>query len=133
LYMRVAKYFFALYSTLYYTKDMENYLTFVETSIFTKCFLDIGDDENLQNLQSELLNNPEKGKVIQNTGGLRKIRIALSGKGKRGGGRIIYLYIKTRSKIYLVYAYSKGELENLTEDDKKRLKILVNHIKQEVE
>ena len=64
--------------------------------IFTKPFLisweKMGlDDNDLKQLEEILLENPLKGDVIQGTGGARKLRIQLEGRGKRGGGRVIYL------------------------------------------
>jgi hypothetical protein len=112
---------------------MSHLLTFVETSVFSKQISELGNDSVLKDLQEALLQSPERGALIQGTGGLRKIRISLGGKGKRGGGRVIYLYLQIRSRIYLVYAYSKGELDDLSPDDKKRLKICVDQIKKEVE
>lgn len=57
-------------------------------------------DENLRDLENILLANPKSGDVIQGTGGLRKIRIPLNSKGKRGGGRVIYVDIEFRETIY---------------------------------
>lgn len=62
-------------------------LEFIETKIFTKRSAEYLDDEALRQLQIELVLDPEKGKLIKGGGGLRKIRVADShrGKGKRGG------------------------------------------------
>lgn len=110
---------------------MEGTIEYIETTIFTKKILEIGTDEELRNLQNELSQTPEKGNIIEGTGGLRKIRIAIKGKGKRGGGRVIYLYLKIKHKIYLCFIYSKNSLENLTSDQKKELRFLVQKIKEE--
>ena len=68
--------------------------TFIEVPMFTKKWKDLGlTDENLRDLENILLEDSKSGDAIQGTGGLRKIRIPMDnrGKGKRGGGRVIYV------------------------------------------
>lgn len=65
-------------------------MLFIETSIFTQLAAELLDDESLRTLQNLLLEKPERGPVIAGTGGLRKLRLALPGRGKRGGARVIY-------------------------------------------
>jgi len=63
---------------------------FVETSIFTRQWKELGlDDDNLSKLQSHLMKNPYAGDIIVGTGGARKIRFALPHGGKSGGSRIV--------------------------------------------
>ena len=62
----------------------------VETQIFTRQLLPILSDDKYRELQEELLNRPDAGKIISGSGGLRKLRWAAKGHGKRGGIRIIY-------------------------------------------
>jgi hypothetical protein len=64
-------------------------MIFIETSIFTRQVLELLTDEEYADLQSELAANPLAGDVIEGTGGLRKVRVAAKGKGKRGGARVI--------------------------------------------
>lgn len=60
--------------------------TFIEVPTFTKKWMDLGlTDEDLRQLENTLLENPKIGSAIQGTGGLRKIRIPMENKGKRGG------------------------------------------------
>lgn len=66
-------------------------LTFIETSFFTKAIKELFDDDEYQQIQKELLNNPEKGDLIQGTGGLRKIRFGRN-SGKSSGVRVLYYY-----------------------------------------
>lgn len=63
---------------------------FVESTIFEKYRDEYLSDEEYRRFQSELMRNPKLGDVMQGTGGLRKIRVASKGKGKRGGARVIY-------------------------------------------
>lgn len=74
---------------------------------------------------------PRKGIVIQGTGGLRKVRITLPGHGRRGGGRLLYLYVEVRSVIYLIAVFRKSEQADLTRDDYRAFAALVEHLKRE--
>lgn len=89
------------------------------------------DDRSLKDLEKVLLENPSQGNVIQGTGGARKLRIQLDARGKSGGGRIIYLDIFEKEKLYLLFAYPKNVQENLTEEQKQTIKMLVDAIKKE--
>lgn len=62
--------------------------------------------------------------VIQQTGGLRKVRWSAQGKGKRGGVRVIYYYVTSASQIRLLLIYKKGIQDDLTQDQKKLLRQL---------
>ena len=106
-------------------------MRFVEASTFTKRLVRLVDDESYRELQNELAENPEKGKLIQRTGGLRKVRMAARGKGKSGGARVIYLYLAMHGVIYMVYVYDKGEAEDLTPAQKQELKAIAEAIKKE--
>lgn len=83
-------------------------------------------------LQDLLCQDPEKGVVIQGAGGFRKIRMGLPGRGKCGGCRIIYLHVKSASRIYLVYLYPKNEKVDLSAAQKKALKQIAHAIYEEV-
>ena len=67
-------------------------MVILESSVFTKQLLNLFSDEEYQQLQLELIRRPDLGVVIPGSGGLRKMRWALPGRGKRGGARIIYSY-----------------------------------------
>jgi len=73
-------------------------------------------------LQNELIESPDIGKVIQGSGGIRKIRWSGSGRGKRGGSRIIYYWAKNKDQIYMLFIYEKNELSDLTKDQLSTLK-----------
>ena len=95
---------------------------FVETSVFSGQLLEHLHDEDYRSLQSALTLRPEQGALIPGSGGLRKIRWAPRGKGKRGGLRIIYSWDAAEDVIYLIYLYSKNELANLRPDQLKLLR-----------
>lgn len=104
---------------------------FVHTAPFRKCWDAMGlNDEELVELEKILLENPHAGVVIENTGGARKLRIPLSGRGKRGGGRVIYVDIFERQRLYLLFAYPKNVQENLSPAQTKLLRELVDVIKK---
>lgn len=60
--------------------------------------------------------------MLSKTGGLRKIKVASKGKGKRGGSRIIYYFLDEKCRFYLLTIYAKNEMSDLTVDQKKQLK-----------
>ncbi len=101
-------------------------MEFIETPLFEKSKQGIFDDDELQKLQLELLESPDKGDLIPKGKGLRKIRWSASGRGKRGGARVIYYWINDESVIFLLLAYKKNKQENLTSQ---QMKILTDLIK----
>ena len=88
-------------------------------------------DEELKLLEDILLENPQKGDVIEGTSGARKMRIQMNGHGKRGGGRVIYVDIFEKEKLYFLFAYPKNVQVNLTEQKKKIVRQMVEAIKGE--
>jgi len=94
---------------------------FVETSVFSRRLQGLLSDDDYRALQLALVFRPEQGALIPGSGGLRKLRWALRGKGKRGGLRIIYSWYPTEKVIYLVFLYSKNQQEELTPDQLKGL------------
>src|SRR3989304_6303654 len=97
----------------------------IETSIFSKKINTLLTDEEYRKIQNELIINPEKGKIFRGSGGLRKIRSRISGRGKSGGVRIIHYRIIKRDTILMLLVYPKNEQGNLTPSQLKTLKSLV--------
>lgn len=104
-------------------------LTFVEHPTFTRQAQELFEEEEYRLFQLDLAARPDAGDVIPGLGGLRKIRWGAKGKGKRGGARIIYLLIPKPGIIYLFYVYTKGDITDLTPEQKKRLRQAVEDIK----
>jgi mRNA-degrading endonuclease RelE of RelBE toxin-antitoxin system len=96
-----------------------------ELPSFTKKAEKIFNKEELSELREFLKDNPEKGDVIPATGGLRKMRWASGGKGKRGGSRVIYFYHVVGANIYLLTCYEKSRKEDISNDEKKQLRKLI--------
>jgi len=100
-------------------------MLFVETPIFTRELQDLMSDEDYRALQSALLLRPEAGPVIRGSGGLRKVRWGLAGKGKRGGLRVIYYWQKAEECIYMLLVYGKSRQEDLRQEQLRVLRKLV--------
>lgn len=96
----------------------------IETPIFTREILRLLPDESYRRLQKELVAHPEAGDLIVGSGGLRKIRWAVPGKGKSGGVRIIYYWHRPNA-LFMLFPFKKSESEDLTPEQVKILKNLV--------
>ena len=92
-----------------YNADVE----FIETSIFTKLIYTFLTDDEYVGLQGFMLEYPGAGKVVPGSGGVRKLRWASAGKGKRGGVRVIYYFKKHENEIWMLTIYGKSEVENI--------------------
>ena len=102
-------------------------MLFIETPIFTDSIKEIMPDEEYRQLQLELAEQPDKGDVIQGTGGIRKIRAKATGRGKQGGSRVIYYWRSAHDQILMLLAYPKNEQTDLTSTQKKALKSVVEN------
>ena len=105
---------------------------FVESKIFSKQVRELGG-ELLARLQSDLVQNPERGAVVKGTHGVRKARVAdpASSRGKSGSYRYLYLYLEHAGRIYLLYLFSKGELADLSPQQKQIIGALSQEIRKE--
>lgn len=105
-------------------------MIFVETKLFTDRILDALSDDEYAGLQNHLSEHPDAGKMIPGTGGVRKIRWAGSGRGKRGGSRLIY-YWDFGNRILMLYVYLKNERETLTAAQKGMMKRIAEAYRHE--
>ena len=101
------------------------YFTFTETEKFVRQATKIFGEDGISELQLHLCEYPDDGAIIKATNGLRKMRWAASGRGKRGGARIIYYYSVSNEKILLLDIYPKNEKTDLTAQELKNLKDVV--------
>ncbi|MCY1292181.1 Toxin HigB-2 [compost metagenome] len=99
-------------------------MIFIETEIFTEDVLELLPDDDYQQFQAFLTEQPDFGDLIQDTGGLRKIRWSANGKGKRSGVRVIYYHVNAAHQIRLLLIYQKGVKDDLTPAEKKVLREL---------
>ena len=84
-------------------------MMFIETTIFTKLLPKYLTDDEYRALQWYLLVYPDTGDLVRGSGGIRKVRWAPEGKGKRGGIRVMYYWKKSDKEIWLLTLYSKSE------------------------
>jgi hypothetical protein len=103
-------------------------MRFIETSVFTRAIVELLDDEAYHSLQLALLLRPEQASAIRGSGGLRKLRWALPGRGKRGGARVIYFWDRPSETFYLLYAYPKSAQEDLSA---RQLEVLSRLVREE--
>jgi hypothetical protein len=106
-------------------------LRFVETRGFSQAAKGTLSDDELRAVQLALIADPAAGATIGKTGGARKIRAALAGRGKRGGARVIYFHSPRTGTIYLLYVYPKNESDDLTDGERKALKTIIAQLAQE--
>lgn len=105
--------------------------TFIYTEPFRRCWKAMGlSDQELPELEKILLDNPQIGDVIEGTGGARKMRIQIGNHGKSGGGRVIYLDVFERKNLYLLFAYPKNVQENLSPEQMKAIRKMIEEIKK---
>lgn len=97
----------------------------IETTVFTRRLKTILANEEYRELQYRLIINPELGKIIPGSGGLRKIRWKGSGRGKSGGSRIIYYWYSSEETILMLLIYKKKEQDDLSPEQLRILKKIV--------
>ena len=100
-------------------------MVFEEFAPFTRWVLELLDDEDLAQVQALLLTRPDAGIVIPKSGGLRKLRVAAKGHGKRGGARMIYYWVVAHDRILMLDIYAKNEKEDLSAGELKQLRALI--------
>ena len=108
--------------------DARRELDFVYTPLFERSARGVLDDESMRHAELQLLADPRAGAIVAGAGGIRKLRVALPGRGKRGSARVAYLYIEIRGRIYFLLAYTKADKVDLSAADKKALRGLVNDL-----
>ncbi|MEQ8223030.1 MAG: type II toxin-antitoxin system RelE/ParE family toxin [Candidatus Eremiobacterota bacterium] len=91
------------------------------------------NDNDLCELEIYLCKYPDKGVLIKDTGGLRKIRWKRENKGKSGGIRVLYVDFLCFGKIYLISVYAKSDRANITDSEKKEIKKLIDLLKNQLE
>ena len=97
---------------------------FIESPVYSSQIDDLLSAEEHRQLQLHLLEQPERGDIIKGAGGLRKLRWTGSGRGKRGGIRVIY-YLWRGDTAFLIFAYPKNQQEDLTPAQAKLLRSLI--------
>ncbi len=97
----------------------------VETPIFTKRLRQALDEEQYRLLQAALVASPDLGKVVPGGGGIRKLRWAGSGRGKRGGARVMYQWSQTHERLLMLFIFLKNERSDLSARQLRQLRRVV--------
>ena len=96
-------------------------MIFIETSRFSDLRESYLDDDDFGLLQAMLIHRPDAGDIIRGSGGVRKVRWAAKGTGKRGGIRVIYYWITKKDHILFLTLYKKGEVDDLAKDETREM------------
>lgn len=108
-----------------------HYYEFVWLPTFEQMAGGLFTEEHRRKLEQLLLTNPESGALLEGTGGFRKLRIALEGRGKSAGARVIYFFSERRGRIYPALIYAKSKQESLTDAQRWELRQLARILKGE--
>ncbi len=104
------------------------HMVFIETSAFTKFITKHLSDDEYLGLQNFLLKYPNAGRIVRGTGGVRKLRWSIPGKGKRGGLRVIYYWRVSQNEIWMLTVYGKSERESIPAHVLKKIAEEINHV-----
>lgn len=88
---------------------LEKVLTFIETKLFTSLIRQYLSDDEYSALQQALVARPDAGDVIRGSGGVRKLRWGVAGRGKRGGVRVVYYVKSHQDEVWMLTVYAKNE------------------------
>ena len=105
---------------------------FIESNAFSKQVRELAG-QIVANIQSDLVQNPERGDLVKGTHGVRKARVAdpASSRGKSGSYRYLYLYLEHAGRIHLLYLFSKGQQADLSPEQKRIIGALSQEIRKE--
>ena len=97
-------------------------ISFVETKLFTRLVQEYLSDDEYSALQQALLVDPEAGAIVPGSGGVRKLRWGIAGRGKRGGIRVIYFLRTRQGQIWMLTLYPKNVMGNIAASVLKQIK-----------
>ena len=100
---------------------------FIESTLFSKMVYDYFDDEDYAAFQQFLLEHPDAGDVVRDSGGVRKVRWARAGTGKSGGVRVCYYTRNQRGQILLLVIYAKSVRASIPGAVLKQIKEVMDH------
>jgi mRNA-degrading endonuclease RelE of RelBE toxin-antitoxin system len=105
-------------------------ISVVETPVYLARAAKLLSEDERDGIVNRLAADPECGVLIPGTGGLRKLRTGLDGRGKRGGARVIYLFLDLETPILLLLIYAKNERDDMTPVQKAVFARLVDELKR---
>ncbi|MBN1959698.1 MAG: type II toxin-antitoxin system RelE/ParE family toxin [Deltaproteobacteria bacterium] len=97
------------------------WITIVETKPFMRKGKSLLSEDEVDAIKNLIATNPECGEIIEGTGGIRKVRIGLTGRGKRGGARVIYYFYNIHFPVFLFDVFAKNEKDNLPKAERNDL------------
>ena len=103
---------------------------FIYTELFEKTAAGMLTDDIMEGVENTLCSDPRAGDVIRGTNGVRKLRVALPGRGKSGGARMTYLYVEVAGMIYFLLVYAKNAQGNTTAAQTKLLAAWATRLKE---
>jgi hypothetical protein len=104
-------------------------MRFVRTKRYVRDLKRIGvSDDDVAVLEQAIASDPTCGDVIPGLGGIRKVRFGFGGRGKRGGGRAVYILVMADDTVIMLFAYAKNEQEDLTSDQRKAALALIKEL-----
>lgn len=103
-------------------------MEFIETPTFSRMVTALLSDDEYRELQTALVEDPERGDLIKGGGGIRKLRQAVQGRGKSGGVRVIYYWAKAHHQIYMLVVYPKSKKDDLSDKETAILRDLVKEL-----
>jgi hypothetical protein len=102
-------------------------LQFIETPLFSRLVDEYLSDDEYAELQEALMRQPDIGDIVPGSGGVRKMRWRIEGRGKRGGLRVIYYLRTLRGEIWMLALYSKSVRENISADTLRQIKETIDN------
>ena len=103
-------------------------MEFIETPTFTRLLVPLLNDDEYRTMQNVLVDDPGRGDLVAGGGGIRKLRHAVQGRGKSGGVRVIYYWIKDNHQIYMLVIYPKSRKDDLSGREVAVLRELVKEL-----
>ena len=103
-------------------------MEFIAPPTFTRLITGLLSDDEYREMQNLLVEDPARGDLIRGGGGIRKLRYAAQGRGKSGGIRAIYYWIRDDHQIYMLVAYPKSKKDNLTDQETAILREFVKEL-----
>ena len=100
----------------------DRFLEFVWLPTFERTARKLLSDEDRLSIEIQLCEDPTAGELMRRTGGFRKLRCSLPGRGKRGGARVVYLVDHNHDQVFMALAYAKGDKSTLTREEEDELR-----------
>lgn len=117
-------------SMAYHLSMKARWITIVETKAFEARAKSRMTREEVDSVITMIADNPTCGDVVKGTGGIRKVRFAIGGRGKRGGVRVVYYFYNEYVPVFLLTVFAKNERSDLTQAEKRTLAKLVKKIRE---